>query len=82
MICRGIIYNITKISENLKGFLLARLFRAELKLSYYRVIHQFGDNPKINLFDWETFYAEGKAERQLIYDLIPKLDIYYKNEQW
>tara|TARA_R110000796_G_scaffold58413_4_gene134877 strand:+ start:28310 stop:28672 length:363 start_codon:yes stop_codon:yes gene_type:complete len=74
--------NIRTLPENMKDFLLAMLVKANIKIAYYRIIHQFGDNPKIKLFDWETFYTEGKAERQLIYDLMPKLDIYYKNEQW
>lgn len=75
-------HNITSLPENMRDFLVAMIFRADIKKALTRSVTQFGDNPKIKTFDWETFYAEAKAEKQLIYDLISKLDIYYKNEQW
>lgn len=75
-------HNLETIPDVLRDFLLAFLVKTSVRKGLVRVINQYNDNPITKYFDWETFYKEAKEEEQFIYDLIPKLDIYYKNKQW
>ena len=72
-----------KLPKKLKETLIITLAIAETKKAFARtrLMYSTPDPDKI-IIDYEKLITDAKETAQLIYDLIPKLDIYYKNEQW